>query len=86
MREPEQVSKPFNFVKRITSERPGVVLGALFAVGLLIGWMALGWWLVPIEWKDAGPAQLHADFQGEWVQMTSDSFIITTHFELAQRG
>ncbi len=84
MREPGQASKPFDIVRRITSERPGVALTGFFAAGLLIGWMALGWGLVPIEWTDAGPAQLHADFQREWVQMTSDSFILTTDLELAR--
>jgi len=84
MRKPEQASNPFDFVKRITGERSGVALAAFFGAGLLIGWMALGWGLAPIEWKDAGPAQLHADFQREWVQMTSDSFIVTTDLELAR--
>ncbi|HJO33016.1 MAG: hypothetical protein QF376_03065 [Anaerolineales bacterium] len=84
MREPEQATKPVDAVRRITRERPGVALGAFFVAGLLLGWMGLGWGLVPVEWKDAGPAQLHADFQREWVQMTSDSFILTTEMEQAR--
>lgn len=84
MRELGQESKSIDRVAAFARERPIWALSACFVVGLLFGWMVFGWWLVPIEWKDAGPAQLHSDFKREWVQMTSDSFILTTDVELAQ--
>jgi len=33
-----------------------------FVIGLLVGWWAIGWWLWPVEWTDAGLADLtHLD-------------------------
>ena len=85
MRESGQKLTPLEFVNALTRERLGVALGVCFVVGLLVGWIGLGWMLVPVTWEDAGPAQMHADFQREWVQMTSDSFITTTDVDLARK-
>ncbi len=84
MRETRQTIKAYELANVLVRERPGVALGIVFVVGMLVGWMGLGWGLVPVVWEDAGPAQLHAEFQSEWVQMTSDSFILTTDLDLAR--
>lgn len=84
MNESGQKSNQLEVLAVFTRERPAVALGVFFVAGLLIGWIGLGWGLVPIKWTDAGPAQLHEDFQREWVQMTADSFIITTDLELSR--
>jgi hypothetical protein len=34
-----------------------------FVVGLLIGLVVLGWWLFPVQWENAGPANLAIGFQ-----------------------
>lgn len=34
-----------------------------FVVGLFIGLVILGWWLVPVEWVDAGPGDMAEGFQ-----------------------
>lgn len=34
-----------------------------FVVGLLIGLVVLGWWLMPVEWVDAGPGDMADGFQ-----------------------
>ncbi len=47
-------------------------LATAFLIGLLFGWIALGWWLFPVEWTDALPVDLRADARGEYVQMVAD--------------
>ncbi len=34
-----------------------------FIVGLFIGLVVLGWWLAPVDWVDAGPANMAEGFQ-----------------------
>lgn len=60
----------------------GVVVG--FVVGLLIGWVALGWWIAPIQWTDAGPANLHPDFRKVYVRAVADSYSIHGNADLAK--
>lgn len=60
----------------------GVAVG--FVVGLLIGWLALGMWLFPVEWKDAAPVDLHRDYQKVFVSAVADSYSVHGNAELAQ--
>ncbi len=55
-------------------KRPLVIGILCFVVGLVIGLFVLGWWLWPVEWIDASPAQLHPDYQVMWLQMAIRSY------------
>jgi hypothetical protein len=62
-----------------------VVLGLVaFVIGLLIGWMLLGWVLFPVEWTDATPAHLRADLQEDYLRMAIDSYAVNRNVALAQ--
>ncbi len=50
------------------------VLG--FVVGLFIGLVVLGWWLFPIEWKDAAARDLREDAKVDYLRMVIDSYIL----------
>ena len=50
---------------------------------LLLG-MMLGWWLVPVQWVNAGPVQLNPVYQTLWVQMAADSYAVTLNEEDAR--
>jgi len=53
--------------------RKPIVLGVLGAVfGLALG-MFLGWVVWPVEWKDADPSFLRADFMEDYLRMAIDS-------------
>ena len=43
-------------------------------VGLIVGLPILGWWLWPVEWKDAGPQHLQAGFKEIYLRMAMDSY------------
>jgi hypothetical protein len=51
------------------SNRPLIVGIAAFVLGLIIGLVALGWWLFPVQWYDASPAELHSGYQDWWMRM-----------------
>ncbi len=43
-------------------------------VGLLIGWMLLGWVVWPVSWYDAAPSHLREDLKVDYARMAIDSF------------
>lgn len=45
-----------------------------FVVGLILGWFVIGYWLWPVEWKDALPTHLNADEKAEYLLMAIDSY------------
>lgn len=56
----------------------GLVLG--FIIGLFI----FGWWLTPLEWTDAAPADLRPDARVTYLRMAIDSYASTTDAATAQ--
>lgn len=58
------------------TKKPLVVGIIAFVLGLVIGLIVLGWWLWPVEWYDASPANLHQGFQEWWVRMAVESYQI----------
>lgn len=63
----------------------GLRMAALFVGGLLFGWLALGWWLFPVEWTDALPADLRADARADYVRMVADMYVRDNDVERARR-
>src|SRR4030066_699266 len=52
-----------------------LLIGILsFVVGLVIGLVVLGWWIWPVQWYDASPANLHPGYQDMWLQMAIISY------------
>src|SRR4030042_3480769 len=51
------------------SKRPLVVGIFCFVVGVIIGLVVLGWWLWPVQWCDASPAQLESGWQDMGLQV-----------------
>jgi len=57
---------------------------AAFVVGLLIGWMFLGWVVAPVQWVNADPVDLHESAKEAYVVMAADSFALNGNIQLAQ--
>ena len=55
-------------------KKPVVIGVASFVVGLLIGWMFLGWLVAPVEWINAAPENLHPDYQDIYLRMSIESY------------
>ncbi len=56
---------------------PAIVGAAAFVLGLIIGLVVLGWWLWPVQWTDAGLADLSLKAKADYVQTVADSFAVT---------
>jgi hypothetical protein len=52
-------------------------------IGLLIGLPVLGWWLLPVKWKDAGIKDIRKDLQQEYLKMVIESYAYDQNPELA---
>jgi hypothetical protein len=58
----------------------GLLVGALF--GLVI----LGWWLWPVKWTDATPAELSSEWQEQYLRLTIQAFGSSGDASLAQKN
>lgn len=63
-------------------KKPAALILLSAAIGILIG-LAWGWWIQPVEWKDASPAMLHPVYREEYLRMAIDSFRLNSDVELA---
>ncbi|GJM40536.1 MAG: hypothetical protein DHS20C20_08180 [Ardenticatenaceae bacterium] len=59
-----------DFVK----ERPGLSVLIAFIVGLFIGQTLFGWYLFPVEWTGAGPADLEQAERDVYLQTIADAY------------
>ncbi len=57
------------------------IIGAV--VGLAVG-LAVGWWVWPVEWTNATPAQLRSDFQEAYVLSVAEDYAETGNLETAR--
>lgn len=65
--------------------RPLVLAGIAFVVGMIFGLVVLGWWLWPVQWTDASPQHLRADLQEDYLRMAIDSYALNPNPELARQ-
>ena len=56
--------------------KPLVVGGVSFIIGVVIGLFVLGWWLFPVQWINAGPQDLRIEFQEIYLRMAIDSYTL----------
>ena len=54
-------------------------------VGLLIGWLLIGWYLWPVQWVDADPWDLRMAHKEAYTAMVADSLANNGDYELAQQ-
>ena len=66
-------------------EKPVVAGAVFFVLGLLIGLVVLGWGLWPVQWTNAGPADLRKDAQLTYLRMSIDSYTLTQDAAAAQQ-
>ncbi len=65
-----QMVKSAGYIKEL--RRP--IIGLVFVVGLLLGWVILGWWLWPVEWSDADPWDLRPEHQVKYVSLVAEEY------------
>ncbi len=70
----------------IVRKYPWLSIGVAFIVGLIIGLVFLGWYVWPVEWTDATPAQLAPEYQTAYVKMTADLYSLNGNAEMVQQA
>ena len=65
---------------------PALSLLAAFLVGWFIGLVLFGWFIWPVEWTNATPAQLSPQYQQAWVKMVSDLYSFNGNAEMVQQA
>jgi len=66
-------------------ENPWVTGVVGLVVGLFIGLVILGWWLFPVQWTNAAPADLREDARDDYMRMAIDSYALNANAELAKK-
>lgn len=56
---------------------------AIFGLGLLLGWLIVGWVLWPVEYYDTDPPDLRRSYQEVYISLVADSFGLNGDVELA---
>jgi hypothetical protein len=49
-------------------------LAFAFVVGLVLGWMVVGWWLWPVRWTNSEPWDLRPEHQRTYVALVAESY------------
>ncbi len=61
-----------------------ITAAVAFVIGLLAGWILLGWVVAPVQYVNAGPQNLSDFFKVQYVQLIADSFALTNDVATAQ--
>ncbi|MDK2982238.1 MAG: hypothetical protein PWQ55_2585 [Chloroflexota bacterium] len=70
-------------IKAFLKKPAAWAIGAL-VVGMIFGLVVLGWGVWPLQWVDASPADLQAEYQRDYLCMTIDSYIKNQDGKLMQ--
>lgn len=49
-------------------------LGLAFTIGLLLGWIVIGWWLWPVRWVNTRPSDLQPRYQATFVRLVAEDY------------
>jgi hypothetical protein len=60
-----------------------IALPVVFVLGILIGWLVIGWGIWPVQWYDAAPENLHPEFQDEYLRMAIYSSTMSGNYDIA---
>jgi len=61
-------------------------MGLAFLVGLLLGWLAIAWWLWPVSWTDADPWDLRAEHQERYITLVAKGYARTRNADQAKEA
>ncbi len=54
-----------------------LAIALAFAAGVLVGWLALGWWLWPVRWANCAPWDLQRFYQKQYVTLVASELATT---------
>jgi hypothetical protein len=63
-----------------------LVLGLAFGVGLLVGWLVIGWWIWPVQWANSDPWHLAPQYQRAFITLVAEEYWRTSDVSQANRA
>lgn len=61
-----------------------VATGVALLAGLLIGWMVLGWWVLPVQWTGAAGFDLAPSEKEKYLDVVAESYTLNQNMDLAR--
>lgn len=55
-----------------------------FVIGLLVGWLAIGWGIWPVTWTNALPQDMRAAERDQYLTMVAESYAVNSDLDLAK--
>lgn len=65
-------------------QAPWVKGAIIFALGLLVGWLIIGWVLWPVKYYDTDPQDLGQSYQEAYISLVAESFGLNGDVQLAR--
>ena len=65
---------------------PLPAIGAAFLVGLLLGWLAIGWWLWPVGWTHTDPWDLRTEHQQRYLSLVVKNYAQSRNADQAKES
>ena len=62
--------------KQMASSYPWWAMLIAFLVGMAVGLIVLGWWLWPVQWTNAKPSSLSAQYQQAYLNNSANSYAV----------
>ncbi len=62
----------------------GLLLALAFGLGMVVGLVVLGWWLFPVQWRNAAPVDLAPGYRADYLVMVAESYAQNRNLELAR--
>jgi len=78
-------TKSSSLLNKLSLSSTGAVGIIAFIVGVFFGLVILGWWLWPVKWIDASPADLQKDYQAIYLEMAVEAYACTSDAAAAQQ-
>jgi hypothetical protein len=60
------------------------LVGLAFVVGLIVGWIVIGWWLWPVKWNNTEPWLLRPELQKTYVELVAEDYWHTNDLSRAR--
>ncbi len=61
-------------------------VGVAFGVGLLLGWLVIGWWLWPVQWSGSAPWYLAPQYQRAYIGLVAEEYWRTSDVSRAKEA
>jgi len=67
-------------------KKRGCLFIMVFTVGILLGWMVIGWWLWPVKWINTDPWDLRPEHQRMFIDLVAEDYWRTKDVSRAKRA